>query len=309
MNWYKYFDDNFTLVQGTKGWWRMSDPFDAKTVTKRDRTLAVHFEMNQVMGFRSGYRATIETFLVDLYRITYKEVMQLKAMQPDDEPPTIVPRKREIKSLELPGKSQLIINGESEIAKRARGYMKGRGFDLYYLAMKGVGYIEEGPFTGYISLPCYEKGKLVYYVLRDFLGRSRRYHNPPVDLTNKSAGDIIYNSDALDLFDTIYVTEGIIDALTVGPSCVATIGKELTLTQRTILLKGRCKEYIVLSDPNAYSRNYVQFAPIARQKSVKIVDLTKLDGDVNKVGIGPVMKLVEQTPVYNPLDLFNQKLF
>lgn len=304
MNWYNYFDTNFTLVQGTKGWWRMADPFDAKTVIKRDRTLAVHFEMGQVMGFRSGYKATIETFLTDLYRISYGDVMELKRQQGDEGPPIVKARRTLVKDLEMPSGSQLIINGESDIAVQARIYMKQRGFDLYYLALKGVGYIDEGPFTGYICLPCYEKGKLVYYVLRDFLGRTRRYHNPPVHLTNKSAGDIIYNSDALDLYDTVFITEGIIDALTVGPTCTATIGKELTLPQRTIFLNGKCKEYIVLGDPGAFSKNYIQFASIARQKKVKIVDLTILGGDVNKVGIEPVLKLVESTKYYNPLQLF-----
>ena len=310
MNWYEYFDNQFELVQGTKGWWRMIDPFDPKALVKRDRTLAVHFEMNQVMGFRSGYRASIETFLVELYQTTYQEIGKLKKIQGDTEPPIIKPRRIEsIKSLELPTGTIPILEGDSAIGQAARSYMSNRGFDLYYLTSKGIGYIGSGPFTGFICLPCYENGKLVFYVLRDYLGRTVRYHNPPYDATIKSAGQVVYNSDALNLYEEIFITEGIIDALTVGPTCTATIGKEITLDQKSIYIKGKAKSYIVLSDPGAYARNRIQFATIAQYKKVKIVDLTILGGDVNKVGLELVLDLVHDTPYYNPLDLFNQKLF
>lgn len=301
-SWYTYFDNRFDLVRGTEGWWRMQDPLDPKAFVKRDRTLAVHFRLNMVRSFRRRYKATIPEFLRDVDGLSLAEVARLFKEQPEEGPP-VFSRVRRPERLALP-EGFLPLSSTDGLGQRARDYVRSRGLDPFFLDTRGVGFCDEGPRLGYLCLPCYEKGRLVHYVLRDFLGTDgrRRYLNLREGEAPKAAGEVLYNSDALDLLDQVYLTEGAFDALTVGPAGVATLGKELTKWQMSMLLRARCQRYVVLGDPGAYRDNLRTFSRLLPDKQVKVVDLTPLGGDVNKVGLRPVLEMAQATDWLTPLD-------
>lgn len=296
-NWYTYFDQRFDLSRGTEGWWRFQDPLDVKAFTKKDKTLAVHFGSNIVRSFRRRYKVSIPEFLRDLDGITLSEARQIWLEQPEDGPPLFTRAIRPVR-LELP-EGFRPLSSQDGLGQRARDYVRARGLDPFFLDSRGVGFCDDGPRLGYLCIPCYEEGRLVHYVMRDFLGtvdtKRRRYLNLRDDEAPKPAGHVLYNSDALARLEQVYLTEGVFDALTVGPAGVATLGKEVTDWQMSMLLRAKCWSYVVLGDPGAYADNVRMYARLLPDKQVKVVDLTPLGGDVNKIGLRPVLELAAQT--------------
>ena len=302
-NWYTYFDTRFDLVQGTQGWWRFMDPLDQKAYVKQDRTLAVHFGGNRVRSFRRNYSVSIVQFLHDLDGISLSQAAAMFREQPDDGPPVMMTRSR-MPVLELPPGFVSLTSTDTDLGYRAREYVRSRGLDPFFLSSRGVGFCDDGPRMGYLCFPCYEHGTLVYYVMRDFLGiRTKKHLNLKDGEAPKTAGEVLFNSDALDTLDQVYLTEAAIDALTVGPAGVATLGKEVTAVQFSRLLRARCKRYIVLGDPGAYQDNLRIYSRLLPEKQVKVVDLTLLGGDVNKVGLRATLDLVERTDWLTPLTI------
>ena len=197
-------------------------------------------------------------------------------------------------------------NGDSQIARSIRSYVKGRGFSIEELCKHGVGYATKEPFFGYLIIPFYYHGQLRYYNARKVIGNGPRYNNPNKDITGLGKEFIIFNYDALEMYRSVFICEGALNALTIGDRAIATMGKAISAYQVNELLKSSCQRYIILLDPDA-KRYAVNLAlKLVAYKKVKVVFLPE-GKDVNDLKKPAVMRLVYNTRYQTYKELIKMK--
>lgn len=200
----------------------------------------------------------------------------------------------EAKPLYLPEGFRLLSIGDSQIARSIRSYVKGRGFSIEELCKHGVGYATKEPFFGYLIIPFYYHGQLRYYNARKVIGNGPRYNNPNKDITGLGKEFIIFNYDALEMYRSVFICEGALNALTIGDRAIATMGKAISAYQVNELLKSQCQRFIILLDPDA-KRYAINLAlKLVAYKKVKVVFLPE-GKDVNDLGRKETLRLVYQT--------------
>lgn len=200
----------------------------------------------------------------------------------------------EAKPLYLPEGFRILNLGKSQVAKSIRGYVKSRGFVISELSKHGVGYATKGAYFGYLIIPFYYRGQLRYYNARNVIGQGPRYNNPNKDITGVGKEFIIFNHDALEMYRSVYICEGALNALTIGDRAIATMGKAISAFQVNELLKSQCERFIILLDPDAKEYAINLALKLVAYKKVKVVFLP--DGkDVNDLGRSQTLKLVYAT--------------
>lgn len=200
----------------------------------------------------------------------------------------------EAKPLYLPEGFRILNIGQSQVAKSIRGYVKSRGFVISELSKHGVGYATKGAYFGYLIIPFYYRGQLRYYNARNVIGQGPRYNNPNKDITGVGKEFIIFNYDALEMYRSVYICEGALNALTIGDRGIATMGKAISAFQVNELLKSQCERFIILLDPDAKEYAINLALKLVAYKKVKVVFLP--DGkDVNDLGRSQTLKLVYAT--------------
>lgn len=208
----------------------------------------------------------------------------------------------EAKSLYLPEGFRILNIGQSQVAKSIRGYVKSRGFVISELSKHGVGYATKGAYFGYLIIPFYYRGQLRYYNARNVIGQGPRYNNPNKDITGVGKEFIIFNYDALEMYRSVYICEGALNALTIGDRGIATMGKAISGYQVNELLKSSCEGFIILLDPDAKKYAINLALKLVAYKKVKVVFLPK-GKDVNDLGRKETLRLVYQTRYQSYQDL------
>lgn len=200
----------------------------------------------------------------------------------------------ESKPVYLPDGFRNISLGDSQLAKSIRGYIKKRGFNLEKFSRYGIGYGTMGTTYGYLIIPFYCRGQLRYYNARNVIGKGPRYNNPDKDITGLGKQFIIFNHDALEMYRSVFICEGALNALTIGDRAIATMGKAISAFQVNELLKSQCERFIILLDPDAKEYAINLALKLVAYKKVKVVFLP--DGkDVNDLGRSQTLKLVYAT--------------
>lgn len=208
----------------------------------------------------------------------------------------------EAKPLYLPEGFRILNIGQSQVAKSIRGYVKSRGFVISELSKHGVGYATKGAYFGYLIIPFYYRGQLRYYNARNVIGQGPRYNNPNKDITGVGKEFIIFNYDALEMYRSVYICEGALNALTIGDRGIATMGKAISRYQVNELLKSSCERFIILLDPDAKKYAINLALKLVAYKKVKVVFLPE-GKDVNDLGRKETLRLVYQTRYQSYQDL------
>lgn len=194
----------------------------------------------------------------------------------------------------LPEGFKNISMGTSLLARSARNYLKKRGFKIEELARKGWGYCNTGKYLGYIIIPFTEHGQLTYFNARLYMGAGPKYNNPEVDVTGLGKSFIIYNADALEIYRTIYICEGAINAETLGENGIATGGKAVSRWQVNKFIKSQVEKFIILIDPDAKDKALDLAFKLVPFKKVKVVFLPDNE-DVNSLGKQRTLEYVRET--------------
>lgn len=208
----------------------------------------------------------------------------------------------EAKPLYLPDGFRILSFGKSQVARSIRGYVKSRGFSIQELSRHGIGYATKEPYFGYLIIPFYYKGQLRYYNARNVIGTGPRYNNPNKDITGVGKEFIIFNYDALEMYRSVFVCEGALNALTMGDRGIATMGKAISAYQVNELLKSSCERFIILLDPDAKKYAINLALKLVAYKKVKVVFLPE-GKDVNDLGRKETLRLVYQTRYQSYQDL------
>ena len=213
---------------------------------------------------------------------------------------------RERKVFYLPEGFRLITQGSNQLAKSIRGYVIQRGFRPEVLAKFGVGYCNKGALFGYLIIPFFYRSQLRYYNARKVLGTGPRYNNPTTDITGIGKEFIIFNHDALTLYNSLFICEGAINALTLGERAIATMGKAVSAYQINELIKSPVERFIILLDSDAKLQAINLGLKLVAYKKVKVVFLPD-DKDVNDLGKSRTLQYVYSTRYQDYNDLIKLK--
>lgn len=183
----------------------------------------------------------------------------------------------------LPNGFRNILRGNSFLAKQTRNTIKRRGLDVQTLARKGWGYCTEDKYFGYLIMPFYVNGRLVYFNARKILGDGPKFNNPLVEDFGIGKNMLIYNIDALAIYDKSYIFESVMNAETIGPNAIATGGKKVSNYQINVFIKSPCKKFIIGLDDDAIEDAITLAFKLQPYKKVKIIQFPK-GRDANDIG-------------------------
>lgn len=272
----------------------------------REHKLGVNLSMYRTNCFRCNAHPSPAQLIMDIEGFTeYHELInflnngQFDELQFKEEKIELA----KSKLVYLPDGFKLINQGTSQVARSIRSYMSSRGFTIEELSKHGIGYVAtEGPFFGYLIIPYYYKGTLRYYNARNVIGQGPRYNNPNKDITGLGKEFIIFNQDALDMYSSIFICEGAINALTMGDRAIATMGKAISAYQVNQLIKSPVNRFILLLDPDAIKYSINLAFKLVAYKKVKVIQLPE-GKDCNDLGRKEVLKLIYNTRYQSYQDL------
>lgn len=232
----------------------------------------------------------------DLYDVTYKEESaELKTSSV---------------SFELP--NHFIMFGskdDSYIGKVANKKIKQRGFTIEQVRRLGWGYCNEGEYMGYLIIPFINDNQLVYFNARLLVGIGPRYNNPKNSVDEIGKSYIIYNKDALYLYDRVFLCEGAINAATMGEPGISSGGKDISKYQINMIINSPVKKVVIMYDSEWFAK--LKAIEVALQlvpfKRVKVVFFPP-GKDVNDIGRKESLKLARETKYMSYNDLVKLKI-
>lgn len=247
---YNYFISRLGGYRYRRGWMRIPTcPYCG-----REEKLGVNLSIYRTNCFRCNAHSSPAQLIMDIEGFTeYHELIsflnngQFDELQFKEEKIELA----ESKPIYLPEGFRNISLGDSQLAKSIRGYVKKRGFSVDQFSRYGIGYGTMGETYGYLIIPFYYHGQLKYYNARNVIGKGPRYNNPDKDITGLGKQFLIFNHDALEMYRSVFICEGALNALTMGDRAIATMGKAISKYQINELLKAPCERYVILLDPDA----------------------------------------------------------
>lgn len=311
------------MYQSTKNWYAFDCPICGNTA---GRGAAVHFDYGVVKCWNCGNKQSISDFVMLVTGQGYgfvRDLLNNYAEAPVDFNLLRGIRPERKVSVSLPYGFTSLLDGEGILGKRARATLAARGFNLDLLDAQGFGYCNKHPpegsnledFFGYIIVPFKRQGELYYYLGRDYVGNFLRYKNPDVEALGVGKSELLFNEDALDLEETVWLTEGWACAATMGKEGVAILGNSLSSEQRTKVLRGSCKTVVVALDAGFYRQALKIGAKLLDHKKVYVLDLDQIARpsdddpdhwlkDPNDLGANAVLELAGETKPLTQRDLF-----
>lgn len=271
----------------TKGWIKGTCPSCG-----RPDKYGVHLGMYRTNCFVCGYHerplfvvATVEGITIDEVLIYLRTFEGFEYREP-----TL--QQKEFSSITLPKGFKLLNKRAGGIGEIMWNYLKNiRGLDPARLARKGFGYCIEGDLFGYLIMPYYIQGQLVYYATRRVIGKGPKFDNPDSEEYGIGKSLLIYNKDALYYFDQVYLVESIMNAETLGDNALAIGGKKISRHQYHDFVSAPYQRITLILDPDAYPEALKLALQIVAYKRVKIVLLPE-GKDVNNLGYKNTMNLV-----------------
>lgn len=300
-----YFTKRLGLFKYKHGWYRVP----VCPYCGRENKLGINFSMNRCNCFRCNAHPTPVQLAMDVEHFTeYSELLKL-LNNGDFTELTFKEDKIELperKEIYLPEGFRNISKGESQLARSMRSYIQKRGFSVERLSKQGVGFCDTGQYFGYLIIPYTYHGVLRYYNARLVIGNGPRYRNPDKDVSGLGKEFIIFNHDALEMYDSVYICEGAFNAMTMGDRAIAMMGKAISAYQLNELIKSPVKRFIILLDPDAKGYAINLALKLVAYKKVKVVFLPE-GKDCNDLRRKNVLKLVYDIRYQGYKDLIKLK--
>ena len=233
-------------------------------------------------GFKAYYKDKVNGNFRKLLKalgVTQEEIDQEEGRQFFNPTTLIADAKKKtpiIKSVELPAGSELIFESSSTWAEVAKEYLAWRLPGVNILSKKI--YVSD-KLPGFVIFPFYMHGRMVYWQARNMDASNKfRWKN-----SETPRDQIIFNFDELKYSDTVYVTEGIFDALAVNG--MAILGSSLNKEKSDLLSTLKGDIIFVLQKKDANSK---KLGLIALEKGWKVsapsTDVKDVAESVQKYG-------------------------
>lgn len=290
------------LARSTNGWWSGDCPFCGKR-----GKFAVNFGTRRTKCWSCPWFGSPMDVIMRMGGLSYTQARDIVASQNEAEIDfTEVLRRAPSRNATVsmpPGYMPLLNSNPSRVGLNAIKLLESRGLDVEHLHDEGFGYVDTRNkdrtqcWFGRIIIPIKREGLLRYYIGRDFVGQEPKYRNPRTEIVGIGRDQIIYNEDALDEYRTIYVLEGVFDAITVGDAAVATLGWAWSSYQFQRIVGSACEEVVIIAD-KGYYRTAVNLAfRLMDHKEVRVVNFDNAPGkDPNEIGREATLELIANTP-------------
>lgn len=274
-----YFQKKLGMYEYNKGWLKGDCP------SCGEHKFGIHIPTDRSNCFKCGFnlkplKLIMKIEKIERYQELYQIINNLTGIKYYEE---VIENNEPKKELILPEGYRNIRNGDSRLAKAARNYLKKRGFNINELSLAGFGYGSVGKYFGYIIMPYFQNNKLIYFTTRLYIGSGPKFNNPPAEDYGVGKNSIIYNRDALYMYDRIFLAESITNSRTIGDNAIGIGGKVLSTIQFQEIIKSPCKKVVIGLD-----RDAIQYAidiafSLIDYKKVKIMVMPH-DKDINDVG-------------------------
>ena len=305
-----YFMRRLDAHEYNHGWLKMKCPFCG-----REGKFGVHIGTSKTNCFRCGGHGSPFDVIMDVEDLnSYTEVIQYLEKQIDSDGFIYKEETVKLKSISedqhsLPDSFRpLSMNSNDTLCKKAIFYLKTvRRLDISKLQRKLWGYGTSGKYLGYIIIPFYYKNKLVYFHARRYMLDGPRYNNPNTDEVNMGKSFIWYNHDALTLYRTIYICEGVFNAETIGDQAIASGGKHISKFQINEIIKSQVEKVVICLDSDAKDKAIELALTLVQHKKVKLVFFPD-SIDANDLGHKDTLKLVYSHRYLSYQDILKLKL-
>lgn len=304
-----YFQQKLGVREHHTGWFRQGTCPECG----KEKKFGINVLMNRTNCFSCAYRPRPFNLMLRLEGLkTYVEGYNfLKAF----DAATYVDKEIDLlktKKTELPESFRLLSIGTNQVSNLARAYMRSRGFNIFNLTMKGIGYCTKGKYAFRIIIPFYEKGQLVYFNAREFINTGQSHLNPGTEEFGVGKAMQMYNKDALFVYKRVYMVESAMNALTLGDRAFTIGGKIPSEYQISDIIRSPCEEVVIILDPDAEYEALKAGMALAGHKKVKVIILPKVRSkkspdkflDINNLGKKLIMDFVYKSPWQTHKDLY-----
>lgn len=298
---YAYFTERWGMWDYTRGWLKSNCPLCGK-----EKKFGVQIEDNKAHCFSCEFNEDLFKTIIELENLkTYNDVYKtLNTYTGGNYTPSadrVEPSQQ--RNLQLPADFKLIGLYDSRTAKIVEANLRGRGFNIRKLMRAGIGYCAKGKYAGRIIIPYYENGNLIYFNARKFIDIGEKFKNPTKEECGVGKTEVIYNVDALSLYDRVFVFESTTNCLTIGSNTIGTGGKTLSPKQKSRILQSSVKDLIIGLDDDAYVQALKLGMEFAEHKRVKVLKFPPKQ-DANVLGKKATLELARNTPWQNYNELF-----
>lgn len=213
-----------------------------------------------------------------------------------------LPAKEEIKVKEK--KQILMPEGYQFLGDRRIAYLNKRGITNEQVHYYKIGVCEWGRYKNrLIVCDVDEKGEVIYWIARDMTGKAKKkVLNPTLKYHGVGSAEIPFNFHLAKTYSTVILTEGVFDALYVGPNAIATYGACIKRGQRYLLASCHFGRVILLYDADI---NMEKLREQARMlASVYPVYICKLpEGDPDEYPRDQLYEFLEKSVLYKESEL------
>lgn len=188
--------------------------------------------------------------------------------------------------------------------KRVMLYLTQRNIDLYDIIKYGIGYCEDGPYSGRIIVPSYDiDGKLNYFVGRSFYETKLKYKNPPIS-KNIIGFDLFINWN-----EPIILVEGVFDAIAIKRNVIPLFGKTIPDNLMRKIIQNKVKEIYLCLDKDALKDALILSETLMNSGiRVGMVDLP-IDSDPSSIGFEGIHSILNDTNELTLSNLMRYKLW
>lgn len=260
--------------------WQFNCPF----CDDEKQKFGVSLQKGVVHCFKCNYTKKFISFVADYENMSIAQafaLIQKHAVESTNLHQNLAPCNQHRQVLRIKGYQTLaeIQNAPTWLYKKAINYLiYKRHMTLEDIEYWNLGLSTDDRYIGRIIIPFFERGKLVYFVARAFIGRSGgKYMNPPKDEFNIGKSEILFNIDNAQKFKTIALCEGVFDAFALGYHAVAIMGKSISEMQVHKIAEMKCKNVHIMLDAQTTDAAYEIAYKLAGFKNVKIFELKKGD--------------------------------
>jgi len=149
---------------------------------------------------------------------------------------------------EIPEGTKFFTEAKEGVVKdRAYNYLKNRGISEETISNLGYVYEPGSRFHQTIFIPFYEDRRLVYFTTRDYTGKNNMRYINPSDLSSKQ---FIYNYDKIEEGGTVFIFEGIFDAISLKEQIGTVMLSDTLCKSQAIKIVDRAPSRIVFVPDN-----------------------------------------------------------
>ncbi len=152
-------------------------------------------------------------------------------------------------------------------------YFTERGIGPKKAHRYGLGWCEDGYFKNRLVVPVKRDGVVEFFVARYMKAKPPKDVKKTLYPKGAKPGRHLFNYDRAKFCDTIRIVEGVLDAIHVGKSAVATFGTSLSQYQLELLMRTSAREIVIMWDLDAIDKAKALAYRLADLWAVRVVEL------------------------------------